>query len=183
MLRGTPRAYATDHKALEVAERTVDKGFDRGLPPDQRPFIYLPFSHSERLADQLRAVAVFEAASLDEALVYVRGHLAIIRRFGRFRIGMPFSVARACQKRSRFSHGIQKTMAKAPSDRAAEPYALRMVHAPSWGRSAEFLLAMASSRAGRWNTGSGHGSAALVATGDHLPRSGRPRAAAGRRNK
>jgi uncharacterized protein (DUF924 family) len=84
MFRGTPRAYATDHTALEVAKRTVDKGFDRGLLPNQRQFVYLPFSHSERLADQLRAVALFEAASLDEALVYVRGDLAIIRRFGRF---------------------------------------------------------------------------------------------------
>ena len=54
------------------------------MPPEQKQFLYLPFSHSERLADQARALALFEAAGLDEALVYVRGHLAIIRRFGRF---------------------------------------------------------------------------------------------------
>jgi Bacterial protein of unknown function (DUF924) len=40
--------------------------------------------HSERLADQLRAVALLETAGLSEALRYANGHLSIIRRFGRF---------------------------------------------------------------------------------------------------
>jgi uncharacterized protein (DUF924 family) len=84
MFRGTPRVYATDRRALEVATRAVSRGFDRGLLPEQKQFLYLPFSHSERLADQERALALFEAAGLDDARVYVRGHLAIIRRFGRF---------------------------------------------------------------------------------------------------
>jgi uncharacterized protein (DUF924 family) len=84
MARGTPRAFATDPKARDVAERAVGRGFDRGLPPERTQFLYLPFSHSERLADQERALALFEAAGLDDALAYVRGHLAIIRRFGRF---------------------------------------------------------------------------------------------------
>jgi uncharacterized protein (DUF924 family) len=84
MFRGTPRAYATDPRAREVAEGAIAKGFDRGLPPDRKHFLYLPFSHSERLGDQARALALFECAGLDEALVYIRGHLAIIRRFGRF---------------------------------------------------------------------------------------------------
>jgi uncharacterized protein (DUF924 family) len=84
MARGTRRAFASDHRAREVAERAVDRGFDRGLPPERRQFLYLPFSHSERLADQERALALFVAAGLDDALAYVRGHLAIIRRFGRF---------------------------------------------------------------------------------------------------
>jgi uncharacterized protein (DUF924 family) len=84
LFRGTPRAYATDPRACAVAEGAIAKGFDRGLPPERKHFLYLPFSHSERLADQSRALALFECAGLDEALVYVRDHLAIIRRFGRF---------------------------------------------------------------------------------------------------
>jgi uncharacterized protein (DUF924 family) len=85
LFRGTPRAFATDPKALEIAARAVDLGLDRELPPEQRHFLYLPFSHSERLADQLRAAALFKAAQLSDALAYVRDHhLAIIRRFGRF---------------------------------------------------------------------------------------------------
>jgi uncharacterized protein (DUF924 family) len=85
MFRGTPSAYATDHQARAVAGRAVERGFDRGFPPDRKQFLYLPFSHSEELADQRRAVQLFEAAGFDEeTLGYVRGHLSIIRRFGRF---------------------------------------------------------------------------------------------------
>ena len=85
LFRGTPRAFATDHKALDIAARAVDLGLDQELPPEQKQFLYLPFAHSERLADQLRAAALFEAAHLSETLAYVQDHhLAIIRRFGRF---------------------------------------------------------------------------------------------------
>ena len=85
MFRGTPAAYATDRKAREVSRRAVDRDFDRDLSPDQKQFLYLPLSHSERRADQRRAVELFEAAGFDEeTLGYVRGHFAIIRRFGRF---------------------------------------------------------------------------------------------------
>jgi uncharacterized protein (DUF924 family) len=84
MFRGSPRAFATDAKALAIAERAVSRRFDRGLPPDQKQFLYLPFVHSENVANQLRALALFEAAGLREALAFVRDRLALIRRFGRF---------------------------------------------------------------------------------------------------
>jgi uncharacterized protein (DUF924 family) len=85
MFRGTPAAYATDGKARDVARRALHRGFDRGLAHDLKKFLYPPFSRSERLADQRRAVQVFEAAGFDEAtLGYVRGHVSIIRRSGRF---------------------------------------------------------------------------------------------------
>jgi uncharacterized protein (DUF924 family) len=84
MFRGTPRAFATDDAALAVAKRAVYRGFDRRLSPDYKNFLYMPFMHSERLVDQLRAPALFEAAGLSEALGYAKDHLSIIRRFGRF---------------------------------------------------------------------------------------------------
>jgi uncharacterized protein (DUF924 family) len=84
MFRGPPRAFATDDQALAVARRAVDRGFDRRLPPEYKNFLYLPFMHSERLADQLQAVALFESAGLCEALDYAKGRLSIMRRFGRF---------------------------------------------------------------------------------------------------
>ena len=67
IFRGTPRAFATDHKAVGVAERAISRAFDSRLPPEYRGFLYMPFMHSERLADQLRAVALFESAGLREA--------------------------------------------------------------------------------------------------------------------
>jgi uncharacterized protein (DUF924 family) len=84
MFRGTPRAFATDDIAVAVAARAVERGFDRRVPREYRSFLYMPFMHSERLADQLRAPALFESAGLKEALGYAKGHLSIIRRFGRF---------------------------------------------------------------------------------------------------
>ena len=84
MFRGSPRAFATDAKALAIAERAVSLGSDRELSPEHKQFLYLPFVHSEELANQLRALALFEAAGLRERLGYVKDHLALIRRFGRF---------------------------------------------------------------------------------------------------
>jgi uncharacterized protein (DUF924 family) len=84
MFRGSPRAFATDAKALAIAERAVSQRFDRELTPEHRQFLYLPFVHSEEVTNQLRALALFEAAGLREALEYVKERLTLIRRFGRF---------------------------------------------------------------------------------------------------
>ena len=39
MFRATPRAFATDDRALAVAERSVGGGVGRGLPPEYRKFL------------------------------------------------------------------------------------------------------------------------------------------------
>jgi uncharacterized protein (DUF924 family) len=49
-----------------------------------RPFFYLPFMHSEHLADQLRCVDLFRQIGESDNLRYAEDHAAIIRRFGRF---------------------------------------------------------------------------------------------------
>src|SRR5579875_2432674 len=59
--RGSPRAYASDGQAREVAGRALARGFDQQVPPVWRIFFYLPFEHSEELADQGRALALFAA--------------------------------------------------------------------------------------------------------------------------
>jgi uncharacterized protein (DUF924 family) len=84
MFRGSPRAFATDPKALAVATRAVGRGFDRALAPEHKQFLYLPFVHSEDVANQMRALALFEAAGLRDPLEFVKGRVALIRRFGRF---------------------------------------------------------------------------------------------------
>ncbi len=91
--RGTPRAFAGDAKALALAQRLVDAGDDRRLPPLARWFVYMPFEHAEDLAAQQRSVALFEALAaeagpqreaVDGALDYARRHRDVIVRFGRF---------------------------------------------------------------------------------------------------
>lgn len=88
MFRDTPRAYASDALALECAGTMVDRGWDMGLLPVQRMFVYLPFEHSERMADQDRCVAlmqrVAEDARLAEMPAWAEKHRVVVARFGRF---------------------------------------------------------------------------------------------------
>ena len=88
MFRGTPRAFATDPLALEIARHAVTRGFDRSLLPMERLFVYLPFEHSENLADQERACDLTQPLDLVapelKAYSYALAHRDIIRRFGRF---------------------------------------------------------------------------------------------------
>ena len=82
--RDSPRTYATDAKALAIARAAVDAGLDRKIDdPQVRAFFYLPFMHSESLADQDRSVALCENAG-PENLRFARHHRDIVARFGRF---------------------------------------------------------------------------------------------------
>ena len=84
MFRGDPRAYATDALACDVARSALARGADRRLDPDLRPFVYMPFMHSENIDDQDLCVALFRASADASNLEYAEIHADIIRRFGRF---------------------------------------------------------------------------------------------------
>jgi len=83
MFRGETRAFATDPLARAVASRAILNGFD-GAFPDLRGFFYLPFQHSENLADQERGVALYKAVGDADGLKWAEIHADIIRKFGRF---------------------------------------------------------------------------------------------------
>ncbi len=85
--RNSPLAFATDAKAREVARGAVARGFDLALHPVERVFVYVPFLHSEALADQDESVRLF--ATLGNALgenhsERVERDREVIRRFGRY---------------------------------------------------------------------------------------------------
>ena len=89
LFRNTARAFAGDAIALALAERVVEQGWDRKLLPVERVFVYLPFEHSESLADQERSIALFTALADEHPetasyLDYARRHRDVIVRFGRF---------------------------------------------------------------------------------------------------
>ncbi len=89
IFRGTPRAFATDSKALATAKDVVARGFDLALPPVRRSFIYLPFQHSENLDDQQESVRLFRKLAAEHPATagyveYAEHHMDVIRRFGRF---------------------------------------------------------------------------------------------------
>ncbi len=81
--RGTPRMYDTDPLARIAADAALELGHDNAIDPALRVFLYLPFGHSEHLADQDRAVA--HCANLPAPTPdHAQGHRDIIARFGRF---------------------------------------------------------------------------------------------------
>lgn len=84
MFRGQARAYATDPMARAIAAGALVRGFDAQVEPEMRGFFYLPFEHSEDLADQERCIALHKAIGDAEGLKWAEIHHDIIRRFGRF---------------------------------------------------------------------------------------------------
>ncbi len=84
IFRGSGHAFATDPLALYVADRALAAGFDAQVEPALRFFFYLPFEHSEAMADQQRAVELFTALGDADLLGYAIAHCDVIARFGRF---------------------------------------------------------------------------------------------------
>ena len=86
MYRGTPKAFATDKKALVVSKFAVSKGFDQVLSVQKKRFLYLPFEHSENMNDQRRCVELFEKIKDDAPMgyTYALRHLDVIDKYGRF---------------------------------------------------------------------------------------------------
>ncbi len=88
-LRGSARAFAGDAQALATAQALVAAGHDRGFSTAERQFVYLPFEHSELLADQHECVRLFKQLAQDDAqaaglVEWAQRHLDIVARFGRF---------------------------------------------------------------------------------------------------
>jgi uncharacterized protein (DUF924 family) len=88
LFRGSPRAYGCDAAARQAAGHALERGFDGLVAPVRRWFFYLPFEHSEDLADQQRALELYGALPADQdrdlCLRAAQRHHDIIARFGRF---------------------------------------------------------------------------------------------------
>ena len=84
VFRNSGHAFATDPLALHVAGRAIDAGHDAKIDAGLRFFFYLPFEHSEAIADQDRAVDLFTALGNADLLGYANAHREVIVRFGRF---------------------------------------------------------------------------------------------------
>lgn len=94
MFRGDARAFSSDPLARRLAAQGTDAGEALVLTEIERSFFYLPFEHSETLADQDESVRLFEGLVNDaraafapistSSLDYAHRHRDIIRQYGRF---------------------------------------------------------------------------------------------------
>lgn len=84
MFRGTPQAFATDKQACELATDALARGFDKHFSNIERQFFYLPFMHSETLADQQRSMDLYTKLGDENALDFAQQHCVIIEKFNRF---------------------------------------------------------------------------------------------------
>jgi uncharacterized protein (DUF924 family) len=82
--RGSAQAFAGDELARQLAREAIACGEDSRLPPEQRLFLYLPFEHSEELADQDLSVCLHEQLGNEYWTRYARAHRDLVARFGRF---------------------------------------------------------------------------------------------------
>ena len=84
IFRRNAMAFATDDIAVGLSRRAVDQGWDQEVEPEKRPFYYMPFMHSEILADQERCVDLFRGLGEGSGLDYAIEHCDIVAKFGRF---------------------------------------------------------------------------------------------------
>ncbi|QUD90000.1 DUF924 family protein [Phenylobacterium montanum] len=88
LFRGSAHAFATDPLARRIAERAIAAGHDLATGVQLRQFFYLPFEHSEALADQDRCLELMlgldRATGDEDWSKWANIHRDIIVRFGRF---------------------------------------------------------------------------------------------------
>lgn len=84
MFRGHAEQFATDHLALAIAKAAVERGLDDQLDARERGIFYMPFQHSESIADQTQSLMLFTALGNDFQLGFAQKHHDVIARFGRF---------------------------------------------------------------------------------------------------
>lgn len=82
--RGSGHAFATDGLARRYAREAIKAGHDGRCEAGLRGFFYLPFEHSETMADQHRSVELFATLGNDLMYDYALKHREVIEKFGRF---------------------------------------------------------------------------------------------------
>ncbi|GMK58058.1 hypothetical protein CspeluHIS016_0500900 [Cutaneotrichosporon spelunceum] len=87
MFRSTARAFQTDAHALALSKHAVATGLDKDLEPDEKMFLYMPYMHSEVLADQEEALVLFSALGgpmQEQTDAIAKEHRDIVAKYGRF---------------------------------------------------------------------------------------------------
>ncbi len=84
MYRASAKSFSTDAKSRAVAAVAIERGYDKIVTATQRSFLYMPYMHSESLADQDLALELFDQPGLEDNLRFSHHHRAIVDKYGRF---------------------------------------------------------------------------------------------------
>lgn len=84
MFRGRAESFATEALSREISRHALAQGFDRDFDAVRKAFLYMPFMHSEDLADQDLSLQLYDQPGLESNLRFARHHRDIVARFGRF---------------------------------------------------------------------------------------------------
>ena len=84
LFRESEKQFSTDGKAITLARIALDRGYDRSQMMPLRNFFYLPFMHSEDLADQRLCCDLLRPLNSMQHYYYALVHMDAIARFGRF---------------------------------------------------------------------------------------------------
>lgn len=84
IFRGDAKQFSTDANALDFARVAIERGHDKTQMMPTRNFFYLPFMHSEDLADQQLCCDLLRPMNSREHYYFALVHMDAIARFGRF---------------------------------------------------------------------------------------------------
>jgi len=84
MFRGQAKGFKSERLAVEVAWHAVKNNYDKNIEREKLSFLYMPFMHSEYLAEQDLSVKLYKESSLGANIKFAEHHRNIIRQFGRF---------------------------------------------------------------------------------------------------
>jgi uncharacterized protein (DUF924 family) len=82
--RRSARAFLGDTKAREAARAALARFYPAVFGPMVRLFFYMPFGHSEELADQELACALLATVGGEDTIKSAIEHRDVVARFGRF---------------------------------------------------------------------------------------------------
>ncbi len=84
MFRGQPQSFETEALSRDIAEQAVNTGFDAELTTEQKAFLYMPYMHSENMADQEQSLILFNQGGLESNYRFAQHHYEIVKKFGCF---------------------------------------------------------------------------------------------------
>jgi uncharacterized protein (DUF924 family) len=84
LFRGDSQAFAADGAARDLANLALKKDYATSIDSELRPFLFMPFMHSESIVDQRLSLKLQHMNGGPSNIKAAREHLEIICRFGRF---------------------------------------------------------------------------------------------------